>query len=55
MFHANGSQKKAGVVIFVSEKLNIKKLSFKCKRQRRTLHSEQGIDPKIKHSEKNRN
>ena len=42
IFHANGNQKKAGVAVLISGKIDFKDY---CKRQRRTLHNDQGINP----------
>ena len=41
IFHANGNQKKAGVVILLSDKIGFKNCY---KRQRRTLHNDQEIN-----------
>ena len=41
IFHANGDQKKAKVAILVSDKTD-----FEIKRQRRTLHNDQKINPR---------
>ena len=41
IFHANGNQKKARVAILISDKID-----FKIKRQGRTLHNDQGINPR---------
>ena len=38
LFHANGNQKKAGIAIFISDKLDFKDC---CKTQGRTLHNHQ--------------
>ena len=43
-FHANGNQKKAGVAILISDKIVFKTRLYK--RQRRTLHNDQGINPR---------
>ena len=43
IFHANGKQKKAGVAIFISDKIDFKDYY---KRQRRTLRNDQGINPR---------
>ena len=43
VFHANGNQKKVGVAILISDKIDIKDYY---KRQRRTLHNDQGINPR---------
>ena len=43
VFHANGNQKKARVAILISEKIVFKDCY---KRQRRTLHNDQGINPR---------
>ena len=44
IFHANGNQKKAGVPILVSDKIDFKVKTIT--RQRRTLHNDQGINPR---------
>ena len=41
IFHANRDQKKAGVAILISDKIGFEKKAMK-KRQRRTLHNDQG-------------
>ena len=43
IFHANGDQKKAGVAILISDKIGEHKGHEK--RQRRTLHNDQRINP----------
>jgi len=43
IFHANRDQKKAGVAILISDKIDFKGCE---KRQRRTLHNDQGINPR---------
>ena len=43
IFHANGDQKKAGVAILISDKIDNKGHE---KRQRRTLHNDQRINPR---------
>ena len=43
IFHANGNQKKAGVAILLSDKIDFKECY---KRQGRTLHNDQGINPR---------
>ena len=43
-FHANGNEKKAGVAILISEKIDFKIDYYK--RQRRALHNDQGINPR---------
>ena len=42
IFHANRDQKKAGVAILISDKIDFKSE----KRQRRTLHNDQRINPR---------
>ena len=42
IFHANRDQKKAGVAILISDKIDFKTKTEK--RQRRTLHNDQRID-----------
>ena len=44
VFHANGDQKKAGVAILISDKIDFKMKIYK--RQRRTLHNDKGINPR---------
>ena len=44
IFHANGDQKKAGVAILISDKIDSNKGCEK--RQRRTLHNDQRINPR---------
>ena len=44
IFHANGDQKKAGVAILISDKIQFKTKAVK--RQRRTLHNDQRINPR---------
>ena len=45
IFHAKREQKKAGVAILISDKID-----FKTNRQRRTLHNDQRINPKRRYS-----
>ena len=48
IFHANRDQKKAGVAILISDKIDFK---IKCeKRQRRTLHNDQRINPRRRYN-----
>ena len=42
-FHANGNQKKAGVAILISDKIDFKECY---KRHGRTLRNDQGINPR---------
>ena len=44
IFHANRDQKKAGVAILISDKIQFKTKSVK--RQRRTLHNDQRNNPR---------
>ena len=44
IFHANRDQKKAGVAILISDKIDFKTKAVK--RQRRTLHNDQRINPR---------
>ena len=44
IFHANRDQKKAGVSILISDKIDFIKKGCE-KRQRRTLHNDQRINP----------
>ena len=48
LFHTKGDQKKAGVVIFISDKIDFKIKA--AKRQRRTLHNDQRINPRRRYS-----
>ena len=43
IFHANRDQKKAGVAILISDKIDFKGCE---KRQRRSLHNDQRINPR---------
>ena len=43
IFHTNGDQKKSGVAILTSDKTDFE---IKAMRQRRTLHSDQRINPR---------
>ena len=44
IFHADGKQKKAGVAILISDKIDLK---IKITREKgRTLHNVQGINPR---------
>ena len=47
IFHANRDQKKAGVAIFISDKIDFKGCE---KRQRRTLHNDQRINPRRRYN-----
>ena len=47
IFHANGKQKKAGAAILISDKTDLKEYY---KRQGRTLHNDQGINPRGRHN-----
>ena len=44
IFHANGDQKKAGVAILISDKIDFKTKTVQ--RQRWTLHNDQRINPR---------
>ena len=44
IFHANRDQKKAGVAILISDKIDFKTKAVK--RQRRTLHNDQRVHPR---------
>ena len=46
MFPANGKQKKAGVAIPISDKIDLKE---DYKKQGSTLHNDQGISPRGRH------
>ena len=48
IFHANGDQKKAGVVILISDKIDLQIKAVK--RQRRTLHNDQRINPRRRYN-----
>ena len=47
IFHANRDQKKAGVAIFILDKIDFKGCE---KRQRRTLHNDQRINPRRRYN-----
>ena len=47
IFHANGNQKKAGVAILISDKIDFKDYY---KRERRTLQNDQEINPRRKYN-----
>ena len=49
IFHANGDQKKAGVAILISDKVDFKIKAVK-KRQRWTLHKDQRINPRRRYN-----
>ena len=49
IFHANRDQKKAGVAILISDKIDFKTKAVK-KRQRRTLHNDQRINPRRRYN-----
>ena len=49
IFHANRDQKKAGVAILISDKINFKTKAVK-RRQRRTLHNNQRINPRRRYN-----
>ena len=44
LFHANRDKKKAGIAIFISDKIYFEIKTEK--RQRRTLHNDQRMDPR---------
>ena len=48
IFHVNGNQKKAGVAIIISDKIDFKIKTIT--RQRRTLHNGQGINPRRRYN-----
>ena len=48
IFHANRDQKKAGVAILISDKIDVKTKTEK--RQRRTLHNDQRIYPRRRYN-----
>ena len=47
--HANGDQKKVGVAILISDKIDVKTKTVK-KSQRRTLHNDQRINPRRRYN-----
>ena len=47
IFHANGKQKKPGVSILTSDKIDLKTVN---KKQRRILHNDQGINSRRRHN-----
>ena len=52
IFHANGNQKKTGVAIRISDKIDFKIQNVtECyKRQGRTIYNDQGINPRRKYN-----
>ena len=48
VFYANGTQKKAGVAILISEKIDLQIDYYRIKR--RTLHDDQGINPRRRYN-----
>ena len=48
ILHASGNQKKAGVAILISDKMTLKKECYK--RQGRTLHNDEGINPRRRYN-----
>ena len=48
IFHANRDQKKAGVAILISDKIDFKTTAVM--RQRRTLHNDQRINPRRRYN-----
>ena len=48
IFHGNGDQKKAGIAILISDKIDFEIKAVK--RQRRTLRNDQGINPRRRYS-----
>ena len=49
IFHAHGNQKKTGVAILISDKIDFKIKTIN-KRQGRTLHNDQGINPRRRYN-----
>ena len=49
IFHANGDQKKAGVAILISDKIDFERKGHG-KRQRRTLHNDQRSNPRRRYN-----
>ena len=49
IFHTNRDQNKAGVAILISDKIDFKTKAVK-KRQRRTLHNDQRINPRRRYN-----
>ena len=47
-FHANRDQKKAGVAILISDKIDFKTKAVK--RDKKTLHNDQRINPRRKYN-----
>ena len=48
LFHTNRDQKKAGVAILISDKIDFKTKAVK--RQRKTLHNDQRINPRRRYN-----
>ena len=49
IFHINGDQKKAGIAILMSDKIDFENKGHE-KRQRRTLHNDQRINPRRRYN-----
>ena len=50
MFHANRDQKKAGVAILISDKIDFKTKAVKRDTTRRTLHNDKRINPRRRYN-----
>ena len=50
IFHANRDQKKAGVAILISDKIDFKTKGVKRSVRRRTLHNDQRINPRRRYN-----
>ena len=48
IFHTNGDQKKAGISVLISDKIDFKTKSEK--RQRKALHDDQRINPRRRYN-----
>ena len=46
IFHANGNQKKAGVAILISDKIDFKIKTIIRDKEGHSLHNDQGINPR---------
>ena len=50
IFHANRNQKKAGVAILISDKIDFKTKAVKRDTTRRTLHNDKRINPRRRYN-----
>ena len=50
IFHANGNQKKAGVAILISDKIDFKIKTIIRDKEGHSLHNDQGINPRRRYN-----